>query len=346
MLGSIVLLSPLAGVTILGAIVPVGFIGLAARRGQRVADVLGLVPSRLRPVLPRAAAAAAICSLLGLAAAQPMLRTSGTEHVRRSSQVLFIVDVSRSMLASEGPDGVSRLERARSVVLRLHRAVPDVPASVAGLTDRVLPYVFATSDEATLDNVVRQSIAIEAPPPQEVAQNSTSFDALAAVPTSGFFPTSATSRTCILVTDGESRPYSSAGVADALGGAHGCSLLIVQTWSPGERIFGVDETPEAGYRPDDAAPSAVRRLAQVTRGEAFDAQQAAQAATALRHLAERGPITRAAFVARQRRLAPLLAGVALALAIGLGAALLRLRPFHKSEPDAYSGAMREMDRAA
>ena len=346
MAGSVVLLSPLAGLAVLGAIVPVCCVVLAARRGRRVAEVLGLAPARLRPVGLRAATAVAICALLGLAATQPIVRTTRTEHVRRSSQVLFIVDVSRSMLASNGRDGPSRLERARSVVLSLRRAVPDVPAGVAGLTDRVLPYVFATSDEATFEDVVRRSILIEAPPPQVVARNATSFDALAAVPISGFFSRSATYRTCVLVTDGETGPYSTAEVADALGGARGCSLLVVQVWAPGERVYGVDGKPEAAYRPDDSAPTTVRRLAQVTRGQSFEFSQTAQAAAALRRHAEAGPSGRATVVERQRRLAPLLAGVALALAVGLAAATLRLARFGARVPGAYPDGMRAQDRAA
>jgi hypothetical protein len=344
--GSLVLLTPLAGLAALGAIVPVCCVVVAARQGRRVAEVLGLAPARLRPVGLRAATAVAICALLGLAATQPIVRTTRTEHVRRSSQVLFVVDVSRSMLASDGPDRPSRLERARNVVLRLRRAVPDVPAGVAGLTDRVLPYVFATSDGTTFENVVRRSVLIEAPPPQVVARNATSFDALAAVPTSGFFPRSATHRTCVLVTDGETGPYSTFDVAHALDGARGCSLLVVQVWAPGERVYGVDGQPEAAYRPDDAAPTTVRRLAQVTRGQSFDSSETAQAAASLRRHAEAGPSGRATVVERQRRLTPLLAGVALALAVGLAAATLRLARFGATVQDAYPDGMRAQDRAA
>jgi hypothetical protein len=346
MLGSVVLLSPLAGLAVLGAIAPVAVVVLATDRGRRVAEVLGLVPARRRRVPVRAAAAVAICALLGLAATQPIVRTTGTERVRRSSQVLFVVDVSRSMLASETPDGPSRLERARDVVLRLRRAVPDVPAGVAGLTDRVLPYVFATPDEATFENVVGRSVAIEAPPPQEVARNATSFAALAAVPTSGFFPASATRRTCVLVTDGETGPYSTIGVADALRGARGCSLLVVQVWAPGEHVYGADGRPEAAYRPDETAPASAQRLADVTGGEAFDAGQASQAAAALRRLAEVGPTGRAVVVEGERRIAPLLAGMALALAIALVAATLGLGRFGVKAPGEYPEAVSATDRAA
>lgn len=344
MAGSVVLLSPVAGIAALGAILPVCCVILVAHRGRRVADILGLPPAGLRPLGPRAATAVAICALLGLAATQPVVQTTRTEHVRKSSQVLFVVDVSRSMLASDGPAGPSRLERARSVVRHLRRAVPDVPVGVAGLTDRILPYVLATSDEATFEDVVGRSVLIEAPPPQEVARNATSFGPLAGVPTSGFFPRSATRRTCVLVTDGETAPYSTADVARALDGRGGCSLLVVQVWAPGERVYGALGKPESAYRSDDAAPTSVRRLAAVTRGQSFDAGQTARAAASLRRHAEVGPTGRAKLVERQRPLAPLLAGVALALAVALAAAILR-PPLARGARGAYAGAMTAEDRA-
>lgn len=345
MLGSIVFLSPLAGLACLAAVVPVGVVVIAASRGQQAARLIGLEPAGLRHVVARAATAGAICVLLGLAAAQPAVRTSDTVHVRRSSQVLFVVDVSRSMLASDGPHGASRLERAKSVVLRLRRTVPDVPAGVAGLTDRVLPYVLATSDPASFENVVRRSVAIEAPPPRDVARNATSFGALAAVPTAGFFPTSATRRTCVLVSDGESAPYSTAAVASALDGPGGCSLVIVQVWEPDERVYGVAGVPEAAYRPDDAARASLRRLAEMTGGQAFDVGQTAQAGAALRQLAQVGPTGDATVVERERLLSPALAGAALILAVVLATAVFGPARFRRQARAAYAGAMEARDRA-
>jgi hypothetical protein len=345
LLASVVLLSPLAGLAVLGAAVPVGVAAFTARRSRSVATILGLPPAPLRLDVPRVACAAAICVLLGLAAAQPVLQTTGNERVRRSSEVLFVVDVSRSMLASQGPAGSTRLDRARRVVLDLRRAVPDVPAAVAGLTDRVLPYVFATSDESTFENVVARSVAVEAPPPQDVARNATNFGALAAVTSSGFFPSSATHRTCVFVTDGETAPYSSGGVAAALDGPRGCSLLVVQVWAPDERVYGVDGLPEAAYRPDGAARSLVQRLAQVTSGQSFDAGHVHQAARALRRVAEIGPTENVTSVERQRRLAPALALAALVLAVALAASALR--PGRRAgTARAYSGDMHARERAA
>jgi von Willebrand factor type A domain len=313
------LLTPLGALASLAALLPVAAAGLAARRSRRVAALLGLRAAGLRAGLPRAAAAAGVCVLLGLAAAQPVLLASdASRRIRTDSQVLFVIDVSRSMLAAASPGAPTRLERARAAVSRLRRTVADVPAGLAGLTDRVLPYAFPTAKPATFADVLRYSVAIEAPPPQEVSTISTSFDALAALSRDGFFARSATRRTCVLVTDGESRPFSSGAVARALEGGRGCSLVVVSVWASGERIYNRDGDPEAGYRPDPAAPSTVRRLRAATGGSAFGEQELGRAVVALRNLAERGPTARTAGEPSVRRFAPGLAAGALVLALALG----------------------------
>jgi hypothetical protein len=260
-----------------------------------------------------------VCVLLGVAAAQPvLLTTDGSRRVRTESQVLFVIDVSRSMLAEASPRGPTRLERARAAVSRLRQTVADVPAGLAGLTDRVLPYAFPSADPVTFADVLRSSVAVESPPPQEVSVVSTSFDALSALARDGFFARSATRRTCVLVTDGESRPFASKAVARALDGGRGCSLVVVQVWAPDERIYRDDGEAEAAYRPDAAARSTVRALRDATGGSAFDEQELGRAEVALRRLAERGPTARAAGETSVRRLAPGLAAAALVLALWLG----------------------------
>jgi hypothetical protein len=147
------------------------------------------------------------------------------------------------------------------------------------------------------------------------------------------------------VTDGETAPYSSGGVAAALDGPRGCSLLVVQVWAPDERVYGVDGLPEAAYRPDGAARSLVQRLAQVTSGQSFDAGHVHQAARALRRVAEIGPTEHVTSVERQRRLAPALALAALVLAVALAASALR--PGRRAgTARAYSGDMHARERAA
>jgi hypothetical protein len=309
-------LTPLGALAALIAVVPLATAAVAARQGRRVARTLGLRGDRPRSALVRPVAGAVICVLLGLAAAQPVLISTETHRVRTHSEVLFVVDVSRSMLAAANPRSPTRLERARAVVARLRGDIADVPAGLAGLTDRVLPYSFPAATAATFDDVLAHSVLVESPPPQDVSTVATSFDALSALARDGFFAAKATWRTCVLVTDGESRPFSAAEVAQALD-TRGCSLIVVRVGGPGEHVYTADGELEAGYRPDPAAHASVGRLAAATGGTAADAHDLGQAARALRLLAERGPVARASAETTERRLAPALAAGALMLALGL-----------------------------
>lgn len=273
-------------------------------------------------MLPAVLAAAA-CGCLGLAAAQPALRTTHRDPVRTQSQVFFVVDVSRSMAASRTLGSSSRLQHARDVVTRLRAAVPDVPSGLAGLTDRVLPYLFPTSSRGAFAETLRSSVRVESPPPQQVSTNATSFGALASLAQQGFFDRSTKTRTCVLVTDGESRSFATDSVARALDGASGCRLIVVRVGTTGDRVFGADGTPEAGYAPDPAATAKAQQLAEAAGGRAYDEAALAGASSALRRLAAVGPVKREAARATTRALAPYVAAVGLLFALAL--VLLRAR---------------------
>jgi hypothetical protein len=200
-------------------------------------------------------------------------------------------------------------------VSRLRAAVPDVPAGVSGLTDRVLPYAFPTLNGSTFEDTVRRSVVVEAPPPQQVDTVATSFDALAALPRAGFFAPGARDRTCVLVTDGESRPFSAAAVGRALRGPRGCRLVAVRIGGPDERVFRRGGRPEGLYRPDVTAEDKVERLAAAAGGSAYDEARLDEAAQAVRTAADRGPTSRAGTTVSARPLAPYLAALALALVL-------------------------------
>jgi hypothetical protein len=244
-------LTPLGALVCLAAVVPLAALALARTRASRAAAAIGL-PAR-RSGLGRPLVLAAACCAFGLAAAQPALRRDDRRQERTDVQALFVVDVSRSMLASSGPAGATRLERARRAAVELRSAIPQVPAGLAGLTDRALPYLFPTLDRRTFASTLEEAVEIESPPPQQVARVATSFDALAALGTQGFFPPGLERRICVVLTDGESAPFAGAG---------GCRLVVVQFWGAGERIYR-DGRPEAQYRPDEAAPALAARLGPV-----------------------------------------------------------------------------------
>jgi hypothetical protein len=317
-LASLTFLSPRGGLLALVALVPLAVLAVSTLRIERIARTLRLPPASRRAALVPAAIAAAACVFIGIAAAQPVWSSTERHRARTESQVFFVVDVSRSMAAAQGQSGSPRLARARAAVVRLRDAVPAVPAGIAGLTDRVLPYLFPTLDEQAFAATMARSVLIESPPPQQVSTNATSFDALASLARDGFFDRSASRRTCVLVTDGETRSYSPVAVVGALGGPRGCRLLVVRVGNPAERVFGADGSPEAAYAPDAAAADKTRSLAEAAGGEAFSEDDLAAAAAALGRAADVGPVGRQRTGASEVALAPY------AAALGLAAVLLLL----------------------
>jgi hypothetical protein len=322
-LASLTFLTPRGAVLALVAVLPLAVLVVSTLRVERIGRRLGLARASRRPELVSASLVVAACSLLALAAAQPAWRSSEQRRARTASQVFFVVDVSRSMAAAHGLSAPTRLARARSVVSRLRAAVPTVPSGLAGLTDRVLPYLFPTLDDRAFADTLSRSVLIEAPPPQQVSTNATSFAALTSLARDGFFTKTATQRTCVLVTDGESRSYSAADVVGALQGGRGCRLLVVRVGSGDERVFGADGTPEAGYAPDPAAADQTRALAAAAGGQSFSESDAPAAASALQRAADVGPEGRRRVTATKRALAPYAAALSLAAVLGL--LVVRLR---------------------
>jgi hypothetical protein len=314
--------TPFGALAALTALVPLAALAWAARRSDRAARILQLQPSSRSSLLLPALLAAGACVCVGLAAAQPALRTVRHRTVRSQSEVLYVVDVSRSMAAAPGPAGQTRIARARNIVRRIHDAVDDVPSGLAGLTDRVLPYAFATANDAVFDETLQRSVTIEAPPPEQVSRNATSFGALAQIIPDGFFNSTAKRRTCVVVSDAETRPYSTGQVATALGGDRGCRVVVVRVGGAGEHVYGADGVPEPAYAPDPAAGANARSLAQATGGRSFDAADVSGAVAAVRSAAETGPTVQAAQRTTTRPLAPWLALAALVLTLAF--AVLRV----------------------
>ena len=247
-------LSPLGALVCLAALLPVAAVVVARRRAGRAAAAIGISErprGRGRLVL-----LAAACCAFGLAAAQPVLQRSEGREARTDVEALFVLDVSRSMLAAAGPEDATRLERAREAALELRAAIPQVRAGVAGLTDRALPYLFPTLDQPTFASTLQDSATIESPPPQQIARVATSFDGLAGLGTRGFFTPGLDRRVCVVLTDGESAPFTEP--------AAGCRLVVVQFWNAAERVY-LDGEPEPQYRPDDAAPASAAKLGPVAQ---------------------------------------------------------------------------------
>jgi hypothetical protein len=309
---------PWAALVGLVGVLPLAAALLSHRRSRQVARAVGLAPTPVG-VTPATAAALIACLALAVAAARPVLE-EGTRTMRADSEVVFVVDVTRSMLASASAGAPTRLEQARAAVLRLRAAVPDVPAGVSGITDRVLPYSFPTPDRAAFADVIAHSVELEAPPPHlgGLTVVATSLEALTQLDR-GFFSDGIDRRACVVVTDGESRSFTQTPERRT------CRFFFVQVGGTGDRIFGSERGFDAGYRPDPAARATLERIAAATGGRVWPVARVGDAASALREVVETGPTTGVPASSEPRSLAHVPAGLALALTAAVAIGALRRR---------------------
>ena len=309
-------LTPLGALVGLAVLVPLAATALRERK-------LGPVRSALRLEPPRrtggAVAAVVLFAFLAAAAAQPVLVRQEAVYARTDAEAFVLVDVSRSMLASETAAGPTRFERAVSLALGLRRELADVPTGVASMTDRPLPHLFPTADAGAFAAVVGRAIGVDRPPPAERQTLATDLGLLEALAKDNYFSGKAARRVVVLLTDGETHPFDARRVAGRLGRA-GIGLVVVQVGSSDERVFAADGRPEPGYRPDHSAEADVERLAALTSGgQVFVERDAAGIAAAARAHLRRGPTVRAG----ETQIAEPLAGwLALAAAVPLALLLV------------------------
>jgi hypothetical protein len=313
MLASLTFLTPLGALVGLAVLVPLAAVALATRRIAAVRATLQLAAPRGGTDLVALAALVGVFVLLALAATQPALSHDTAARVRTDAQTLFVVDTSRSMAAASSRSSPTRLARAKQAAATLRAAIPDVEAGIATLTDRVLPDLLPVADRASFDATLQRAVGIEEPPPRSTSVRATTFTALAAIPSSGFFDSSAKRRTIVLLTDGESGPFDPSALGRALAGV---GVVIVRFWNADESVYGPTGRPETAYRPDPNAPAELDSLATATGGGTAYGEGSLGAASArLRGLLGSGP-TRS-IVARTRRETPLAPFVALLALIPL-----------------------------
>jgi hypothetical protein len=300
---SLAFLSPLAGLIGLAVVLPLAAFALIRRRNRRARGVLGLpAPGRSALLVP--AAICLVAALVAVAATQPVLRERRTRHVRTDAEAWILVDESRSMLARQRISSSTRLDRAKALALQLRTALPDVPVGLGSLTDRALPDLFPSADPDVFASTLADSIGIERPPPSEFLRTRvTTLLPLADVHDAGFFAPSAQRRVVVVLTDGESQPFSPEKLAVRLRAAPSVVPVFVHVWHPDERVYS-DGRPEEAYRPDPASTALLRSVAAAAGGAAFDESQVGAAARAVRADLGRGPTASIGENRGQTRLAP------------------------------------------
>ncbi len=311
MLAGLVFLTPLAAAVAAAVLLPFVAFLLAERRVAEVRRELALQPPRGGTDLLLLASLAAIVLVLALAAAQPALSSAQTQQVRTDAQALFVIDISQSMAASSGARGSTRLERATAAAMRLRASIPEVPAGVATLTDRVMPNLLPVPDAAAFDATAGQTVAINTPPPRALNVRATNFLALSGIPKSGYFESTASRRAIVLLTDGESSFFDPGVVAGALAAAPRAGLLAVRFWRGDEAIYRPSGKVDPNYRPDAASEMQLTALATSSHGRVFGEGKLADASAALRALLGSGSTQSVGRTRTTHPLAPYVALVAL-----------------------------------
>jgi len=298
---------PAAVLLALVGLLPLAVEGLRARRARKVQAALGLGRRPVRAWIVRPALLASAFALLGLALAQPSLARRHEQRVRGDAQLLVVLDSSRSMLAAP-PGGRSRAARAAAFAHRLADELPELPAGVASLSNRLLPYLFPTTDRRAYDVVLAGAYGVQRPPPAiDLDRNVTRFDALAAAAKGAFFSPSAKRRVLVVLSDAETQPFDAPGVLRQLRRAN-VIPVVVRFWSRDERIVRPNGTLEA-YRPGQPGELQVLRRAGWS---AYPEARAGAVASGIRRALGSGPVVSAGPVFERTSIAPAVAFAALA----------------------------------
>ena len=304
MLGELVFLTPRGALVALAVVVPLALALVTERRSSRLRALLRLDAPSTLPRLEVPVAVSALCALLGLAAAQPVVRADRPRLTRQDAQAFVAIDISRSMLAARSAASSTRLERARRVADQVRARLADVPVGVATFTDRALPLLFPSASLASFTSTVSKAVGIELPPPRGESQTVTTFDALTGIPGSGYFAPGIRHRLLIVVTDGESEAIDADGIRQSFSGKLRPAVIVVRVGSTKERVFGPDGLAEPGYFAPPASGRTLRQFLAATHGRAFGEGDVGAIARAARASLGAGPRSRLGTISGRDDLAP------------------------------------------
>lgn len=298
----ITFLTPRAGVFAAAALVPLLVFVRRERRAQQIRRALALAGHSLMARTPVVLSLALVPGLLGLAATQPVLESTRTRSERTDAHAFFVIDTSRSMLASARSGAPTRFERARDVATALQQALPEVPAGLASLTDRVLPHLFPTTDARVFSATLRDSMEVEQPPASRYSQQATALGALAAIPRSNYFSPSAERRVLVVLTDGETLEVAP-DLARAFERRPRIETIFVRFWSTDERIYETGAA-ESGYSPDRASGAKLARAASLVGGRVFSEDELGEVRVAAERVLGEGPTRRRSLEGERLALMP------------------------------------------
>jgi hypothetical protein len=213
------------------------------------------------------------------------------------------------------------LERAKRIAERIRASAPAVAASVASVTDRVLPYALATIDEGVFVSTLHNAVAVDQPPPTNIYYDrATDLGVLSDIPRRAFFSPGVRKRIVVVLTDGESRPVRA---------LRKLATVFVHVWQPGESVFATGR-PDKTYRDDPGSGAFLTALG--TTAEEGDVDGAIEAVRGAVGAGPTEPVRDHSYVGLMR---PLVLAVLIPLLFALwrrnGWVLLRLQRPRRDE---------------
>jgi len=272
-------LTPMDAIVALAAIVPLGALFLAWRRGAELRAVFSLSAPRARTIAPVVVSLALLPALLGVAAAQPVVIRQRQLSQRSDAQAYFVFDTSLSMSARAGVGAPSRLARAKAEAMHIIPRLGDLPVGLAAMTDRTLPILLPTTDLGLIDRALTESVGINEPPPsQRYPSRATTLQALLPIGGSHFYSPGVRHRILVVFTDGESSRLPASYTVASAGPV--VPPLFVHIWAADEHVY-VHGRVDRRYRPDPTSGFLLTRFASLTHGRVFGENQIGQLAAAI-----------------------------------------------------------------
>jgi hypothetical protein len=136
-----------------------------------------------------------------------------------------------------------------------------------------------TTDRTLFDRTIRQSLAVNEPPPSQLYKNrATTFDALIPLLGSRFYTEGVQRRLLIVYTDGESAKIST---LFTLSLKRRVTPIFIHVWQPRERIYN-NGRADAHYVADPSSAAALAAVARITDARVFSEVDAAGVVRAAR----------------------------------------------------------------
>jgi hypothetical protein len=170
------------------------------------------------------------------------------------------------MAAAPSPESPRRFDRAIETAERLHQRLANIPSGVATMTDRVVPSLFPTGNDEVFTAALEDALAIGQPPPRGYEDIGTDFASLDTFGSGTFYSPTAKRRVAIVLTDGESRPFDSALLQEALGAGPPVDFVVMRFWSRRDRVWR-GGSPAKDFRPIEASAARTAQLVRATDGK-------------------------------------------------------------------------------